>query len=102
MVSSGWQLSRTEEGDASAVGPNFVFVDDGGEDLRRQLFDSRLGPFAAGRGTTLDPERVVSDFENDLQTIGRGVLDHDARQLVDRNAQVFDVFDIEAQPAGNP
>ena len=76
-----------------------VLVDDCGEDLGGEVVDrrrrrrrrrARLRLRCAARC------RVAANV-TELAAVGR--LDHQARELVDRDAEVLDLFDVEAEPA---
>src|SRR4051812_1964066 len=85
----------------AVLGVDAVFVDDSREDLAGEIIDGRcLG--AVETGATLDLDATFDRRERQFQLLVARGVDEDAREFVDRDPQVFDLIDVEADPARNP
>src|SRR5262245_15521322 len=80
----------------AVVDAQLPLVDDGVEDLLREAVGDDLRAQTHG-DTPLDAEVVAVHDEVDIEVSGVCGLEHEARELVDRDAQVLELIHVEAK-----
>src|SRR6185437_6220359 len=86
----------TREADMAVRSCKLVVVDDGLQDLGGQCIDADVDT-AGNRRATVDPQFGLGREERDLE-LARGCgFDRHARELVECDAEVLDLFDVESE-----
>ncbi len=87
------------EPDEAVLRAEVPLVDDGGQDLGRQVVDAHFGLTWCQERFAFDAQDVVAHGELDAELATVGRFDDQAGELVDGDAEVFDLLDVEAEPA---